>query len=241
MIKLKTTYRKPFYIDILFLEINAFQNFKQNFLKEIDTLGCVQIVLIVDTLKNMISAINFLKFSKIEIIHVITKYSKRKNDEIKELRDKESRLRYVTFYKCPENECNSTRYVTYTSLNIDKVLTKKISSTNDFIVNQNAFIESLNYNLFFNRKVYIDNHGNVKHYFNDKKIYGNITQNDLKDIILTDSFQELWKVVKDKIEGCKDCEFRYICPDNRIPILITPNVYSHETLCKYDPKEAKWI
>ena len=107
------------------------------------------------------------------------------------------------------------------------------------ILNQKAYIEALSHNLFFNRKIHIDNQDNVKHYFNEKKIYGNIQRNHIKKVITSNKFQELWNITKDQIDVCRDCEFRYICPDNRIPIKKN-NFYQHETACNYNPQTTIW-
>lgn len=39
---------------------------------------------------------------------------------------------------------------------------------------------------------------------------------------------------------CKDCEFRYMCPDNRIPLKKDNNTYYHDNSCNYDPYSNIW-
>ena len=77
-------------------------------------------------------------------------------------------------------------------------------------------------------------------YFNSKK--ENLFSNEnLKKIINQKDFLKIWKLKKDNISVCKECEFRYICPDNRVPILNKrSNTYAHKTKCNYDPKTTKW-
>ncbi|WP_108867745.1 hypothetical protein [Aquimarina aquimarini] len=63
----------------------------------------------------------------------------------------------------------------------------------------------------------------------------------LCEIITSSDITSLWKVTKDQVEICNSCEFRYACPDNRIPIFDSKsNQYYHLTPCKYDPKTKKW-
>lgn len=59
-------------------------------------------------------------------------------------------------------------------------------------------------------------------------------------IISLPKCSNLWNITKDQIEVCKNCEFRYICPDNRIPLKRKENDYYHQTDCNYDPYKNKW-
>ena len=70
--------------------------------------------------------------------------------------------------------------------------------------------------------------------------YGNIKDCNIIDIVKSSKFQELWKITKDKIEVCKDCEFRYICIDCRYHIDDKNNINSHPAKCKYNPYIGKW-
>ena len=47
------------------------------------------------------------------------------------------------------------------------------------------------------------------------KSYGNVRQRQLKSAIQTAAFQQVWAITKDKIDKCRDCEFRYVCTDCR--------------------------
>jgi radical SAM protein with 4Fe4S-binding SPASM domain len=97
-------------------------------------------------------------------------------------------------------------------------------------------------NLMFNKSVYIDGLGNVKRHREDEEMYGNIVSADLVEIIENKSFNFFWEVTKDQIEVCKDCEFRYICPDGRIPFKTNSKdeYYKYKTTCKYDPYQGNW-
>lgn len=54
-------------------------------------------------------------------------------------------------------------------------------------------------------------------------------------------FQILWSVKKDVTLVCKDCEFRYMCIDSRIPILSDNKTsWFHNNECNYNPYIAKW-
>lgn len=46
-----------------------------------------------------------------------------------------------------------------------------------------------------------------------KKSFGNVFQTPLETVVSDSDFMKIWKIKKDDIEVCKDCEFRYICSD----------------------------
>ena len=52
--------------------------------------------------------------------------------------------------------------------------------------------------------------------------------------------QKLWNASKDKIDICKDCEYRYMCYDPRVPIERKDGSWYYETECSYNPYIAKW-
>lgn len=53
--------------------------------------------------------------------------------------------------------------------------------------------------------------------------------------------QTYWDISKNKVEKCKDCEFRHICFDCReIPFEQYRNIFATNPLCKYDPYKGSW-
>ncbi|WP_081748220.1 SPASM domain-containing protein [Aquimarina megaterium] len=67
------------------------------------------------------------------------------------------------------------------------------------------------------------------------KVFGNIETKSLLSIISNQTFQEYWDIPKDKIEVCKDCEFRYVCNDGRMPLKRDDKMYYFEEICTYNP------
>ena len=109
-----------------------------------------------------------------------------------------------------------------------------------FSLNLPHIIESMKYNNCLHKKIFIDKDGNVKNcpFTNGK--YGNIFTDEVHDII-TKKFKYLWNINKDKIQVCKDCEFRYVCSDCRVFIKDPINPYSQPAKCNYNPYIGKWI
>ena len=115
---------------------------------------------------------------------------------------------------------------------------------NNFIANIPLFTESQKRNTYFNRKLYIGVNGEIKNAPLTEPIFGNINQlndtSEILDIIATREFQKYWFVHKDIIDVCKQCEFRHMCVDNRVPKQRNDKGWFMETECNYNPYIAKW-
>ena len=67
--------------------------------------------------------------------------------------------------------------------------------------------------------------------------HGNLRDNTpLKELIKT----EIQGFSKDKVEGCKECEFRYACYDCR-PDSISNDIYAKPYYCTYDVENGEWL
>ncbi len=115
----------------------------------------------------------------------------------------------------------------------------KISS-HYFSISIDTFFEAKQYNSCLNRKLFIDSNGNIKNCPSSKQIYGNVQDTTLKSIIENPKFKDIWLINKDKIDVCKDCEFRYMCTDCRCFLKQSNNVYSQPYKCTYNPYIALW-
>lgn len=58
--------------------------------------------------------------------------------------------------------------------------------------------------------------------------------------ILNTEFSDFWSANKDSIDVCKNCEYRYMCVDNRIPILRNSGSWYFNEECDYNPFISKW-
>ncbi len=238
-------FKKPHKLDFLFIEIDNLQDFKIKFLqKSIDRIGINEIVIINknNSIENLNSVLNSLINSRVKSIIFITSFSEGLIRKILSLKIKHKRLKRIFFYNTPKKKFNNIQDndINYSINSLTELLTRKIEKIGDFVMNKDAYLESLNYNLYFNRRIYINNLGNVKPSYTQNKFYGNIENESIEDIILKDGFQDLWKITKDQIEVCKDCEYRYMCPDNRVPIKLKNKRYYHKTVCNYSPYTNLW-
>ncbi|MBU2706447.1 grasp-with-spasm system SPASM domain peptide maturase [Zooshikella marina] len=114
-------------------------------------------------------------------------------------------------------------------------------SENLMIGNMSLFTESQHYNSCLNKKLSIDVDGQVKNCNVQAESYGKYNQIDVIDLVKNNkSFSSLWKITKDDILVCKDCEFRYVCVDCRGLISDNNNIYSKPERCNYNPYKADW-
>ena len=109
-----------------------------------------------------------------------------------------------------------------------------------FSINLGTFSEAQSFNTCLNKKVGIDVHGNIKNCPSSQKSYGHIKTTKVLDAISQPGFQDLWKIHKDQIKVCKDCEFRYICTDCRVYLTDSDDILSKPGKCRYNPYTGEW-
>ncbi|WP_426274799.1 grasp-with-spasm system SPASM domain peptide maturase [Chryseobacterium sp. S-02] len=114
-----------------------------------------------------------------------------------------------------------------------------------FNTNLPKVLEAYNYNSCLHKKISIDKDGNIKNCPSMSQCFGNIKETSLEEALNHRDFKKYWNLSKDKIEVCKDCEFRYICTDCRA---YTDRTHYNEVdldiskplKCGYNPYSAKW-
>ncbi|MBP1631538.1 MAG: gwsS [Bacteroidetes bacterium] len=109
-----------------------------------------------------------------------------------------------------------------------------------FMTNHDSYVNSCLGNSCLYKKISIDLNGNIKNCPSMHQTFGNIKNTTLAQAVNHPDFKKYWYITKDKIEVCKDCEYRYICTDCRAYIKNHNNIYSQPAKCKYNPYIAKW-
>src|SRR5690606_37404254 len=151
----------------------------------------------------------------------------------------------VTSSKIEKLDLTSFSYYYFeTKVNlVDLLLTFKKSELL-FGVNVKLFREAQHFNTYFVNKIYFDKNGDIKNSIRLTKSFGNIENlhkvEDLSKIVAKKDFQEYWFVHKDLIDICKNCEYRYFCVDNRIPIKRNENEWFNTVECNYNPFIGAW-
>lgn len=246
--RLNNTFYKPAFVDNIKIEIDDFSSILEKFFEnEINDLGTnsVKLILKNNEVENLIKLNTLLEESKIKVVVLYLEYSEVKFSQLKSIIVSNPRISMVIFYnfdsEIPPNIDRSMFYFEKPSL--EEIFENKIiESASDFALDIEIYLEALHHNLMFNKTVFIDSFGNIKRHLEDPKTYGNINKNKVIETINNNEFNTFWNINKDQIEVCKDCEFRYICPDGRIPHKTqSENVnYTFNTNCNYDPYQGVW-
>ncbi|MFD2941834.1 grasp-with-spasm system SPASM domain peptide maturase [Flavobacterium notoginsengisoli] len=241
---INTDFVRPYSIDTLNLELGISHSILKDVLKEkIEKLGISNIRLICRDfdLAELYQILKIFNKSRVKSIILYLEYDVTKEDELIKLQNKFIRLAVVIFYKARiENETENSQFV-YDRRPLEEILSMKITHRNNFSFSIQGFIESLHYNSAYNRTIYIDSLGNIKRHLNDESVFGNLSSHDLETVILNEGIVNFWNISKDKVKICRDCEFRYICPDGSIPLISEDGsnyVKSHD--CIYDPYTNIW-
>ena len=222
-------------------------NFEKIF-SELDEVNCYHLQIrsyTSLTLENLHSIISLLAGKNFRSVEFIIKYSEIEypSEEIINFLNKYP-IASILFYGVEIG--NLTRH-TKKHNNLSYVPQNISSCEACGVINKNAltlsdigdFTENINFNGFLNRKISIDELGEIKNCPSMEKSYGNINKTSLVSISQNKNFQKLWKINKDSIETCKVCEFRYICTDCRA-YTNDGGLYSKPLKCSYDPYTAKW-
>ena len=157
---------------------------------------------------------------------------------------KHKRIQHVIVFAAPENRIYR-RFVDNAGL---VYVTQTISSHEHcgqvhpgyFTVGTRFYVESLRYNNCLNRKVSVDARGEIRNCPSMPASFGNAKSTRLYAAVMEESFREFWEVNKDQVEVCRDCEFRYICPDCRAWVRTSGERYAKPSKCTYDPYTGTW-
>lgn len=187
--------------------------------------------------------IDLVEKSNIQMVELIVKDNpKATQKDWEKLIDTCVKIMYITVYDSTKNEIIQYKQGTllYTT---EKVVSHNdcgIISRNIFACNMNLFCESQKYNSCLNKKASIDVNGTIRNCPSMPKSFGHYKNTSLDDIVRTPEFQEYWKLNKDHIKVCQDCEYRYMCTDCRAYLKNPNDIHSQPAKCTYNPYIAKW-
>ena len=113
-----------------------------------------------------------------------------------------------------------------------------------FVLNQPTYLESLHGNTYFNRKIFVDRNEDIFNGIETITKFGNLkqlgNQTDFKNLLEQGEITTLWNINKNDLDVCRDCEFRHMCIDNRIPKQRNNGSFYIEKECTYNPYIAQW-
>ncbi len=187
--------------------------------------------------------LNLFQYSTLRSVYILIEFKEElTKKDLLQLRLEHSRLKKIIIH-------SSKRDKIYSDLDYNFTFTKQIIKNNnccgfiseyDFTNVVKTYTEFTKFNSCLNRKISIDENGNIKNCPSMKNIFGNIKNNNLKEIIKNKDFTKQWNITKDKINTCQDCEFRYICTDCRAFVENPEDNLSKPLKCGYDPYTNKW-
>jgi radical SAM protein with 4Fe4S-binding SPASM domain len=121
-----------------------------------------------------------------------------------------------------------------------ELLENKYKTNANFKTNERDFRINKNWNNCWFGQAAITAAGDVLPcVFARKQVVGNIRADSLEAI--KEQLLSLWRITKDDIETCHDCEFRYACHDCRpLAFGLGGDVKSKNPRCCYDPYTARW-
>lgn len=117
-------------------------------------------------------------------------------------------------------------------------------SPDTMFVNLPLFIEANAHNPYLHRKIHIAGNGDIRNAPEDPRVFGNIhpveDERQILQIVQSPDFQRFWNIPKDRIDVCRDCEFRYMCVDARLPEQRNDGSWYFTGECEYNPYICKW-
>jgi len=108
-----------------------------------------------------------------------------------------------------------------------------------FISELYNFAEAQHFNSCLNRKLAIDHNGQIRNCPSMPTQFGHVDQTPLAQAVARTDFRDVWRVTKDQVAVCKDCEFRYVCTDCRA-YTQNDDPLGKPAKCGYDPYTAQW-
>ncbi|MBC7361761.1 MAG: radical SAM protein [Candidatus Aminicenantes bacterium] len=128
--------------------------------------------------------------------------------------------------------------------------------TEDFIINEgpyyisNSKFSRISFYDFYLRKNWnrcwsfectITADGKVRPCLYSDYYFAQISKDSLINLFRSRKLESLWKLSKDKVMICKNCEFRYLCPDCRVVAKnISGRFDAKYPFCSYNPKDGTW-
>ena len=105
--------------------------------------------------------------------------------------------------------------------------------------NMNFYCEAKNFNVGLNKKITIDESGEISNYFSHKESFGNIESIEIEKLLQDEEFRYKWLINNDKIEKCKDCQYRYMCLSNSDIVKNNDKFFKVDN-CGFNPLKNTW-
>ena len=238
-----------FFTSSIYYLSNVSKKYFLNTVKYLDELNCKVMQIIVNKefeLKNLKNILFLFWKTNFQTVNIIIDFSSVIDFKyLEKINTIYPFISLLSLFNVPENyNISLSQKFSNISFSTEPNLEKHLFQIREFNVNQELFIEANCTNPYFYRKITIDKNGNIMNTIECDEIFGNIEKiKDTKDLLTignNNKFQKYWTTKKDLCDVCKDCEFRYMCIDSRIPIKRNENKYFFKEECNYNPYINKW-
>jgi SPASM domain peptide maturase of grasp-with-spasm system len=184
-------------------------------------------------------------YGPLRSIDVLMKWTpEHEPEQLREFMKKHRRIQSATVFSAPENRVEKyfvdSSFLVYASQTISshehcgQVLPGYFTTGTAFT------LESLRFNNCLNGKISIDVRGEIRNCPSMPASFGNAQTTRLHAAVMDETFREFWEVNKDQVEVCRDCEFRYVCPDCRAWVRTSEERFAKPSKCGYDPYTGTW-
>lgn len=245
--QIKWKYNSPCDISNCCIEIS-----KSNYIKFealavlIRSVKCYHIQLIyLDSkhLSEILSNLDTLSTIGLRSIELVLPYT---NDiDYFSLVEKYNNISFIYLYSAPQTKLLKDHYYgvqrIFSSKN--KLNFNNDKTINNFRANFSLYNESIKFNSYFNKKLYVSSLGEIKNSRESTENFGTISDlsvEDLRNKIKSKKFQKYWLIHKGLIDVCKVCEYRFMCVDSRTPLKRNKKEWYFDTECNYNPFIGKW-
>jgi len=249
--KINLDWKSPYKIENAIIEFDNTNSFDVvDVLKQLEILGCQAIEFrFIDkfNLNYLSEILDVFTESSFKYYSIATKYNKNISiEEYKKFAFKYRRISHLLVfvknqndtYKKLKESMRSKPKVIYLDKDLKPNMDEQIS-TNTLIINIPSFVEAQKYNIGLNRKVCINKNGLIKNFLTHQKDFGSIRTIKIEEVIKTKEFTKKWFLSNDKIEICKDCQYRYMCLSNS-DIIEKNGKYYKKNYCSFDPIKNIW-
>ena len=219
------------------LDVLNCKNVQLRFFRRIEIEEITTLLDFLDKQKSFITSVDFI-FPFIDAPKILDRYTT--------LIEKYKRINSLTIYNSKVDKFFESKRHTKSGYIV--LVTEKVTSSNHcgiispefFSINIKTYTEGFTNNTCLNKKISIDVNGDIKNCPSMSKNFGNIENTSFQQALKVKDFKKYWNVSKDKIEVCKDCEFRYICTDCRAYKEDPDNDFSKPLKCGYSPYTNQW-
>lgn len=231
--KLETFWDTPQFINNAIVEY-AFSGYNiHSLLQQLDNLLCKHVELRIFDFdkKNLSELYNIMQFFEdktfVSVTLILTDAQSITEKEIDILINGKNKLTNIIFYSSStyKNKIINNIPVQYQTEIFDTA-SKKEFPIDKFIVTIDFFLEALQYNPYYNKKICVSKTGLIKNCIKHTNSFGNINELELEKIMNNNEFKKLWFISHDKIIEIRDSELRYtILVSNNLKE-VAPDLYS---------------